>query len=320
MDRQARIYVAGAQTLIGASILGELKQQRYINILNDQGRDPDLTKVSEVDAFFRRTEPQYVFLAAGRSAGIGANQAYPADLMLHNLLVDCNVIHSAHLYEVKKLVYFASSCAYPKHCPQPMREESLLTGPLEPTSEAYAVAKISGIMLCRAHWRQYGANYVSAIPADAFGPGDDFSPGNSHVVAALIRRMHEAKELGEETVDIWGTGTARREFICAEDLASASVFVMREYSGADPINLGCGEDLSIGGLATLVKDVVGYHGQLRFDKTKPDGMPRKLLDSRKLRMMGWQPRTSFRAALANTYDWFRKNHGEKSAQDARELS
>ncbi len=243
-------------------------------------------------------------MAAGKSGGILPNQRYPADLMLDNLLVECNVIRVACQHRVKKLLYLASSCCYPRHCPQPMRVESLLTGSLEPTNEAYAVAKIAGIKLCQAYRQQYGANFIIGIPANAFGPGDDFSPEDSHVIAALIRKMHEAKRKDAPTVDIWGTGTPRREFIFADDLADACLFVMQEYDGTEPINLGGGTDLSIGELAQLTKEVVGYEGELHFDTSRPDGMPLKVLDSSPLMAMGWKPETSFEKALSATFEVF----------------
>ena len=307
MEKQAKIYVAGGQTLIGAAILRELERQGYISIVGRPGEEPELTDAAQVDAFFARTAPGYVFLAAGKSGGIRANQKYPAELMLDNLLVECHVIHSAYRYGVKKLLYLASSCSYPKHCPQPMRVESLMTGSLEPTNEAYAVAKIAGIKLCQAYHQQYGADFISGIPADAFGPGDDFSLEDSHVIPALIRKMHEAKELGLESVDIWGTGTPRREFIFADDLANACIFIMRKYSGQKPINIGGGTDLclSIAELAALIKEVTDYKGQLHFDSSKPDGMPLKELDSSKLRELGWKPLTPFRTALEKTYSWLK---------------
>ena len=300
MERNSRVYVAGGETLIGAAILRQLERQGYRNIVGRPGEEPDLTDGRAVDDFFSRQLPEYVFMAAGKSGGIEANRKYPAELMLDNLLVGCNVIHNAHRYGVKKLLYLASSCSYPKHCPQPMRVESLFTGPLEPTNEAYAVAKIAGIKLCQAYRQEYGANFIVGIPANAFGPGDDFSPDNSHVIAALIRKMHEAKVASSASVEIWGTGTPRREFIFADDLADACLFVMQGYDGAEPINLGVGTDLSIAELAELVKETVGYVGGLRFDTSRPDGMPVKVLDSSRLIAMGWRPATPFRKALAVT--------------------
>jgi GDP-L-fucose synthase len=306
MRKHAIIYVAGGQTLIGAAILRQLKQQGYTNIVGKPGEEPDLTDATSVDEFFSRLLPEYVFMAAGKSGGILANQKYPADLMLDNLLIECNVIRAAYQHRVKKLLYLASSCCYPRHCPQPMRVESLLTGSLEPTNEAYAVAKIAGIKLCQAYRQQYGANFIVGIPANAFGPGDDFSPEDSHVIAALIRKMHEAKRKGTPTVEIWGTGTPRREFIFADDLADACLFVMQKYDGTEPINLGGGTDLSIGELAQLTKEVVGYEGELCFDTSRPDGMPLKVLDSSPLMAMGWNQVTSFRDAVSATYNWFRE--------------
>lgn len=309
MEKHAKVYVAGTQTLIGAAILRELERQGYVNIVGKSGEEPELTDAAQVDAFFAQTSPEYVFLAAGKSGGIKANQKYPAQLMLDNLLVECHVIHSAYHYGVKKLLYLASSCCYPKHCTQPMKEDALLTGLLEPTNEAYAVAKIAGIKLCQAYSQQYGVNFVCGIPANAFGPGDDFSPEGSHVIAALIRRMHEAKILNTETVEIWGTGSPRREFIFADDLADACIFVMREYDGTQPINLGCGSDISISDLAKAVKEVTAFQGQICFDASKPDGMPVKLLDSSKLKALGWRPRVPFYSALEATYEWFLQSCG-----------
>jgi len=298
------IYVAGRQTLIGAAIVRQLEHQGYANIIGAAGDGPNLTDGKAVTDFFARQRPEYVFMAAGRSGGILANQKYPADLMLDNLLAECNVVHAAYRHRVKKLLYLASSCSYPKNCPQPMRVESLLTGPLEPTNEAYAVAKIAGIKLCQAYRQQYGANFVIGIPANAFGPGDDFSPEDSHVIAALIRKMHEAKLSDAPSVEVWGTGAPRREFIYADDLADACLFIMRNYDGAEPINLGGGIDTSIGELAQRVKEVVGYEGELRFDRSRPDGMPLKALDSSVLIAMGWKPTTPFRVALTATWEAF----------------
>ncbi len=304
MEKRSKIYVAGGQTLIGAAILRELARQGYTYIVGQPGEEPDLTDATHVEAFFAKTQPEYVFVTAGKSGGIRANQKYPAELMLDNLLVECHLIHNAYRYGVKKLLYLASSCAYPRLCPQPMRIESLLTGPLEPTNEAYAVAKLAGIKLCQAYRQQYGVTFISGIPANAFGPGDNFSGEDSHVIAALIRKMHEAKIAGAPSVEIWGSGKPRREFIFADDLAEACLFVMQTYNQVAPLNLGGGADLSIGELAVLIQGVVGYAGQLRYDTRKPDGMPRKALDSSALAQMGWTPRTPLRLALAATYGWF----------------
>jgi GDP-L-fucose synthase len=314
LEKDARIYVAGRRTLIGAALVRELERQGYSRLVGVAEGEPELTAATAVDAFFARTRPEYVFVAAGRSGGIAANQRYPADLMRENLLVGCHVIDGAYRYGVTKLLYLGSSCSYPKHCGQPMPVEALLTGALEPTSEPYALAKIAGMRLCQSYRRQYAANFIAAVPADAFGPGDDFSPDDSHVIAALMRRMHEAKRESAPHVDVWGTGRPRREFIFCDDLAEACLLAMREYEGPEPINLGTGQDLSIAELAAAIQAVVGFGGALRFDPSRPDGMPRKLLDSSALRAMGWRPRTPFRAALAETYNWFLKQEGRTDAR------
>lgn len=302
MDRHSRIYVAGAETLIGAALLRRLRAEGYSRLVGIQRPACDLTRADDVQHFFRTESPEFVFLTAGKSGGIRANQMSPADLMLDNLLVQTHVIDAAHRHRVRKLLYLASSCSYPRHSPQPMSVESLLTGALEPTNEAYAVAKLAGIRLCQAYVQQHGAAFISGIPANAFGQEDDFSPESGHVIPALIARLHEAKLQSRPSVEIWGTGTPRREFIYADDLADACIFVMRHYRDAGtPLNLGGGEDLSIRETAEAVRSVVGYAGELRFDASRPDGMPLKSLDSRPLRELGWRPRTPFRKALAETY-------------------
>ena len=314
MKKQSTIYVAGGETLIGAAILRGLRQQGYTNVVGGRDEEPDLTDGAAVDAFLKRVRPEYVFLAAGKSGGIAANQKYPADLMMDNLLTECHVVHNAFRHGVKKLLFLASSCCYPGQCPQPMREETLLTGPLESTNEAYAVAKIAGIKLCQAYSREYGVEFIPVIPANSFGPGDDFSPEDSHVIAGLIRRMHEAKARGAASVEIWGTGRARREFVFADDAADASIFVMAHYSGSDPVNLGGGSVVSIAELAGLIKEVTGFQGKISYDTSKPDGMPVKTLDSSKLRAWGWQPRVPLRTALEKTYEWFLRSGGGKDTK------
>lgn len=304
MDKQAKIYVAGAQTLIGSAIARQLQQQGYDNILPQAAPEPELTDAVEVDRFFAEHQPEYVFLAAGKSGGIQANQKYPATLMLDNLLGSTHVIQSAYQYGVKKLLYLASSCSYPKHAPQPMQVESLMTGTLEPTNEAYAVAKLSGLKLCQAYRQQYDANFIGVIPANGFGIGDDFSLENSHVIPALIRKLHEGKINKLDSVEIWGTGSPRREFIFADDLADACLFVMNHYDQPEPLNLGGGADLSIKDLALLIQEVVGYGGELTFNTSKPDGMPLKALDSTPLLSMGWRPKNDLRNAVSLTYNWF----------------
>jgi GDP-L-fucose synthase len=305
MGRQASAFVAGADTLIGAAITRALRARDGAAPLTDAGID--LTRVEEVERLLTRARPTQVYMAAGRSAGIAGNMRFPADLMLNNLQVGLNVVGAAHRAGVPKLLYLASSCSYPRACPQPMREERLLSGPLEPTNESYAVAKLAGLKLCEALARQHGARFISGIPANAFGPGDDFHPEASHVIAALIRRMHEAKRAGAPQVQIWGTGAPRREFIYADDLAAACLFVMERYEETTPINLAGGADLSIAELSRAIRAVVGYDGELAFDPSKPDGMPLKALDARKLRGLGWRPSTPMTVALEATYQWYLEN-------------
>jgi GDP-L-fucose synthase len=304
MDQRSRIYVAGMSTLMGSALVRELRRQGYVNLLALDQEEPDLSEASAVDAFFARFAPEVVFLAGGRTAGIRGNQQFPADLMLNNLLVECHIVDRAFRHGVRQLLYLASSCCYPRACSQPMRVESLLTGPLEPTSEAYALAKLAGIGLCHAYASQHGVCFISVIPGDAFGPQDDFNREESHVVPALLRRMHEAKVSGAATVGIWGTGMPRRDFVFADDLADACITVIQRYRGLDPINVSAGMDLSIRNLAELLKDIVGFRGTLEFDTSRPDGMPFKVLDTSELQKLGWRPRTPLRDALQITYTWF----------------
>jgi GDP-L-fucose synthase len=304
VNHKARIYVAGGTTLAGAAIIERLRGQGYANLVGVGPDEPDLTVAGQVEDFFGEARPEYVFIAAGKSGGIALNRSRPAELMLDNLLAAAHVIAAAHAHGVRKLLYLASSCSYPRDAEQPLRVESLLSGPPEPTSAAYAVAKLAGWQLCAAYRQQYGAGFITAVPANAFGPHDDFSPEGGHVIPALMRRAHEARLAGEPTLTVWGTGTPRREFLYARDLADACVFVMRHYDGPEPINLGGGECLSIAATARAVAEVVGYTGRLVFDASRPDGMPRKVLDAGPLRRLGWAPATPFRVALAETYDWF----------------
>lgn len=302
MNKDSTIYVAGSKTLIGAALVRQLRKHGYFNVFD--GSEPNLVDTAAVNKFFSHSQPDYVFIAAGKSGGIEANRKYPASLMIDNLLVECNLIQAAHHSKVKKLLYLASSCCYPKFCPQPMQISSLMTGPLEPTNDSYAIAKIAGIKLCEAYRRQHESPFVVGIPANAFGPGDDFHPEDSHVIAALIRRIHVAKLHQRPSASIWGTGTPRREFVFAEDLADACIFVMQHYHDQRPINLGGGTDVSIKELAHLIKDITGYSGDLYFDLDKPDGMPLKVLDSNPLLAMGWQATTPLREALVATYHSF----------------
>lgn len=304
MDKADRIYVAGSETVVGKALLRQLAAGGYFNVIDTSSEEPDLTDGAKVDAYFGATRPDYVFLAAGKSGGIGANQKYPADLMLNNLLIQCQIIRSAQQHGARKLLYLASSCSYPRSCPQPMQVRSLMTGPLEPTSEAYAMAKIAGIKLCQAYQQQHGADMISVIPGDVFGPGDDFGLEDSHVIAALIRKLHQAKIDGAQTVEVWGSGSPRREFVFVDDVADAAIFLMQSYSDPTPVNLGSGSEISIKNIAELIRKVVGYNGQLRFDPTKPDGMPLKALDSSELMAMGWRPKVSLQRGLEETYRWF----------------
>jgi GDP-L-fucose synthase len=302
MRRGARVYVAGGTTFLGAAILRAVERAGAVPLSGD----PDFTDPGDVNRFFARERPDAVFVAAGRTAGIAGNQQTPADLMLDNLLVAAHVLPAARQHGVGKLLYLSSSCTYPRLSPQPMAPSSLWTGPLEPTSASYAVAKLAGVALGEAFRRQYGAPFISAIAGDAYGPGDDFSPENAHVVAALLRRTHEAVRTAAPFLEVWGSGAPRRDFIYVDDLADACVFAMNAYDGLAPINLGSGRDTSIRELAETIRDVAGYNGELRFDTSKPDGMPRKGLDSSVILQLGWQPRFTLRQGLDETYRSIRR--------------
>jgi GDP-L-fucose synthase len=307
VNQRSRIWVAGGGTLIGAALLERLREAGFANLVGLPPDEPDLAVRAAVEDFLGEARPDYVFVAAGRCGGIGLNRARPAELMLDNLLVAAHILDAAHANGVRKLLYLSSSCSYPREAPQPLRVKSLLTGPPEPTSAAYATAKLAGWQLCAAYRRQYGADFVTAIPANAFGPHDDFAADSGHVIPALIRRAHEAKVQGEPELVVWGSGRPRREFLFSRDLADACLFAMRHHDGPEPINLGGGATLSIAEVARAVAGVVGYRGRLVFDPSKPDGTPLKVLDSSPLRALGWQPRTDFRTALAETYHWFRQH-------------
>ena len=306
MDKDARIFIADKHGLIGEAIRRQLLDDGYENILGDSEK-PSLIDARELQEFFSRTLPEYVFAVGGKSGGIGANQKLPADLMLDNLLVDCHVIDTAYRCAVKKLLYMGSSCCYPRACLQPMQVSSLMTGVLEPTNEAYATAKLAGIKLSQAYRQQHGVDMICAIPANVFGPGDDFGVEDSHVIAALMVKMHQAKLFQRDHVEVWGSGAPRREFIYVADVADAAIFLMNHYSSPVPINLGSGSDASIREIAELVKEVVGYSGELRFDPKKPDGMPLKSLDSTELFALGWQPKVPLRLGLEKTYRWYLEN-------------
>jgi GDP-L-fucose synthase len=317
VQENSRIYVAGGDTLIGAALRDRLRSGGYTNLVGEPPAEPDLTCPWQVEDFFAEEQPEYVFLAAGMSGGIRANQSYPARLMRDNLLSAVHIVHAAYRHGVAKLLYLASSCSYPRLAPQPLRIESLMTGPLEPTNEAYATAKLAGLVLCRAYRRQYGERFIAAIPANAFGPYDDFSAEDSHVIPGLIRRFHEARLRRQDEVCIWGSGRPRREFLYSRDLADACLFVMSNYDAEEPINLGGGPELSIAETAQAIAAVVGFRGRLRFDTSHPNGMPRKSLDSSPLRNLGWFPSTAFPIALAETYDWFLHQVATQEGTDAR---
>jgi GDP-L-fucose synthase len=317
MKRTAPIYVAGGTTLAGAALLDALRTAGYGNLVGTPPDEPDLTVAGQVDDFFGEYRPEYVFLVAGLSGGIRRNQTHPADLMRDNLLVAVHVVQSAHTHGVSKLLYLASSCSYPRLTAQPMGVEALMTGPLEPTNAAYATAKLAGWQLCAAYRQQYGARFLTAIPANVFGPHDDFGPDGGHVIPALIRRTHRAKVQGEPTLTIWGTGTPRREFLYSRDLAEACLFLMDHYEEPEPINIGGGADLSIAETAQAIAEVVGYQGRLGFDIRQPDGMPLKRLDARPLHALGWKPATGFRTALRETYAWFLQHAVKEDLPDVR---
>ena len=309
MGSNARIYVAGHRGLVGSAITRRLQADGATNLILRTHAELDLIDQRAVDAFFAEEQPEYVFLAAAKVGGIHANNTYPAEFLRDNLAIQTNVIHSAWTHGVRKLCFLGSSCIYPKLAPQPLREETLLTGPLEPTNEWYAIAKIAGIKMCQAYRRQYGFDAISLMPTNLYGQGDNFDPQNSHVLPALIRKFHEAKERGDREVVIWGSGTPLREFLHADDLADAAVFLMRGYSGEQFINVGVGEDLTIRALAELVAEVVGYAGTIATDPSKPDGTPRKLMDVSRLHALGWRHRIGLRDGITETYASFRASLG-----------
>lgn len=310
MKPDSRIFVAGHRGLVGSALVRRLQRAGCTNLLLRSSAELDLRNQAAVEAFFDAERPEYVFLAAARVGGILANDSYPADFIRDNLQIQTNVIDAAHRLGTRKLAFLGSSCIYPKFAPQPMPESCLLTGPLEPTNEWYAIAKIAGVKMCQAYRRQYGFDAIAIMPTNLYGPGDNFDLKSSHVLPALIRKFHEAKQRGEREVVIWGTGTPRREFLHVDDLADACVFLMNDYDGADPINVGWGEDVSIGELARVVGDTTGFTGELRFDTSKPDGTPRKLLEVSRLRGLGWAPTIQLRDGISSTYRWFLEHQAD----------
>jgi GDP-L-fucose synthase len=301
MDKNSKLFVAGHRGMVGSAIVRQLEAAGYTSIVTRSSRELDLRDQRAVRQFFDEERPEYVFLAAAKVGGIVANNTYRADFLYDNLMIEANLIHSAYETGVRKLMFLGSSCIYPKLAPQPLKEEYLLTGELEPTNEPYAIAKIAGIKLCEAYRDQHGADFISVMPTNLYGYNDNYHPTNSHVLPALIRRFHEAKETGAEAVTIWGTGSPRREFLFADDLAAACLFLMETYSGRELVNVGTGEDVSIRELAGLVKEAVGYGGELVFDTSKPDGTPRKLMDVTKLHALGWRHTTELREGIALAY-------------------
>jgi GDP-L-fucose synthase len=309
VDLQSKIFIAGARGLVGSAVVRRLRDDGYANLLVPHRQELDLTNQAGINAFFERERPEYVFLVAGRVGGILANSTYPADFIRDNLLIQALVIDAAYRFGARKLLDLGSSCIYPKLAPQPMTEDCLLTGPLEPTNEWYALAKISGLKMCQAYHRQYDFRAISLMPTNLYGPGDNFDLQNSHVLPAMIRKFHEAKVGGASEVVLWGTGSPRREFLHVDDLADACLFAMQNYEGEQFLNVGTGEDLSIRELADLVAHEVGFTGRIVWDATKPDGTPRKLLDVSRLDKLGWKAKTSLPEGVRLTYQWFRE-HGE----------
>ena len=304
MNKTDKIYIAGHRGLVGSAILRNLENSGYNNFVVRTSKELCLTNQSDVNEFFAIEKPDYVFLAAAKVGGILANDTYPADFIRDNLLIQTNVIDAAYRNDTKKLLFLGSSCIYPKFAPQPMKEEHLLTGELEPTNEWYAIAKIAGIKMCQAYKKQYGFNAISIMPTNLYGPGDNFNLKNSHVMPALIRKFHDAKVNNSPSVEVWGTGTPKREFLHVDDMADATVFLMNNYDGIDFVNVGVGEDVSIKELAESVKAVVGFEGELKFDASKPDGTPRKLLDVSRINDLGWNAQIALKTGINDTYQWF----------------
>ena len=307
MQKSEKIFIAGHRGMVGSALTRALESRGFTNLIKRDRRQLDLGDDAAVTKFFAKEKPEVVIFAAAKVGGIKANNDQPVEFLLENLRVQNNVIAAAHENGARKLLFLGSSCIYPKLAPQPIPESALLSGPLEPTNEAYAIAKIAGVKLCQAFSREYGANFISAMPTNLYGPNDNFDLETSHVLAALLRKAHDAKKGGAHELVVWGTGTPRREFLHVDDCASACLYLLEKYDSPEIINVGCGEDVSIRELAELICDVVGFDGELSWDKTKPDGTPRKLLDVSKLRGLGWTPTIPLRDGVARTYDWFLKN-------------
>ena len=302
MDKNAKLYIAGHRGLVGSAILRALEKQGFTNLVTKTSSELDLRNYQQTADFFADEKPEYVFLAAAKVGGIQANNTYRAEFLYDNMMIQNNVIHQAHTNDVKKLLFLGSSCIYPKMAPQPLKEDSLLTGTLEPTNEPYAIAKIAGIKMCDAYRSQYNSNFISAMPTNMYGPNDNYDLNNSHVLPALLRKFHEAKEQNHPEVVVWGTGTPLREFLHSDDLAEACIFLMQNYDDFGHVNVGIGEDISIKDLALLVKKIVGYEGNLVWDTSKPDGTPRKLMDVSKINAMGWKAKISLEEGIKDVYE------------------
>jgi GDP-L-fucose synthase len=309
MERTAKIYVAGNRGMVGSAIVRRLQQDGFDIIVTRTSKELDLRNQAAVNAFFESERPEYVFLAAAKVGGIMANNTYRAEFLYDNLAIEINIIEAAYRNGVKKLLFLGSSCIYPKMAPQPMNEDALLTGLLEPTNEPYAIAKIAGIKLCEAYRSQYGANFISAMPTNLYGKGDNYHPENSHVIPAMLRKFDDAKRSGADHVELWGSGTPLREFMYVDDLADACFFLMEQYDGALFMNIGTGEELTIRELAETIREVTGFEGQLRFDSSKPDGTPRKLMDSGRLHGLGWRHKTALRDGLQQAYKFYKQENG-----------
>ena len=308
MNKDSKIYVAGHRGLVGAAIVRALQKEGFTNLILKTHKELDLLDQPAVRDFFALEKPEYVFLAAAKVGGIMANKTYPAEFIYSNLTIETNIIHSAYLSKVKKLLFLGSSCIYPKLCPQPIKEEYLMTGELEPSNKSYALAKIAGIFMCQSYNEQYGTNFISLMPTNLYGPNDNFDLENSHVLPAMIRKFHEAKNKNEPSITLWGTGSAMREFLHVDDLAEASLFLMEKYNDSSIVNVGTGEDVTIKELAEKIKDIAGYEGEIVWDATKPNGTPRKLLDVSKIHSLGWKHSIALDEGVVETYTWFKKNH------------
>lgn len=310
MLKDAKIYVAGSNGMVGSAIVRALRAKGYINLIVKSSKELDLKNQQAVRDFFNQEQPEYVFLAAAKVGGIHANNTYPATFIYDNIMIQSNVIQAAYDFNVKKLLFLGSSCIYPKFAPQPIKEEYLLTGSLEPTNEAYAIAKIAGLKMCEFYKKQYGCNFISAMPTNLYGINDNFNLQNSHVLPALLRKFIEAKQNNSSEVVVWGSGTPMREFLFVDDLAEACVFLMQNYNDAETVNIGTGEDVTIKELAETIKKTVGFKGKLVFDATKPDGTPRKLLDVSKINNLGWKHQTNLEEGIQKTLNWIQKNNFE----------